>query len=157
MSMNSEEVKKEKTPAGISRVVIRFKIHWHVVFTHFPVSIFMVSFGFMTLHLITQASCFELASYLSLIGGAVVMVPTTLTGWYTWKNRYTGLKSRIFSNKIRISFAMIGISFALAAYRGIGTMEFVSFEQHAIYFTGVTLLLLGAVAEGYYGGRLNHR
>jgi len=110
----------------------------------------------MLLHLIWGVSCFELASYLTLIAGAVAMVPTTLTGWHEWKSEYKGFKSRLFLNKIRISFVMIGFSFALVAYRSIFLTGFDSVEQHAIYFTGVTLLLLGALAEGYFGGQLKH-
>jgi hypothetical protein len=29
--------------------------------------------------------------------------------------------------------------------------------EHWIYLAGNTLLILGTLAEGYYGGRLNHR
>ena len=46
-------------PAG--RPVIRYKLHWHIVFTHFPVSFFVGGFGLMVLHLITHSACFELA------------------------------------------------------------------------------------------------
>jgi hypothetical protein len=131
-----------------------------VVFTHFPVSFFVVSLGFMILHLFTRASCLELAAYLTLIGGAVVMVPTSLTGWFTWKGRYKGLRGKIFINKIRISFIMIGISFFLVIYRTLFNIEFLDVLHnawHALYFTGAVLLVVGAIAEGYYGGRLNHR
>jgi uncharacterized membrane protein len=142
------------------RSIIKYKLHWHVVFTHFPVSFFIGSFGFMILHLFTHTSCFELAAYIGLIVGAVAMIPTTLTGWFTWKGRYKGLKSKLFLNKIRISYAMIAISFAVVIYRSIFQFESLDIAHnlwHAIYFTGVVLLAIGAFAEGYYGGRLNHR
>jgi hypothetical protein len=42
----------------------------------------------MVVHLVSGLACFDLASYLTLIGGAVAMVPTTLTGWREWKTRY---------------------------------------------------------------------
>lgn len=146
--------------SGAGRAVVRFKIHWHVVFTHFPVSFFLAAFGFMVLHLFTQTSCFELANYVALFAGAVAMVPTTLTGWFAWKRRYKGLRSGIFLNKIRISYAMIGVSFALVAYRSIVIIQFADILHnlwHALYFAGVVMLMLGAAAEGYYGGRLHHR
>jgi uncharacterized membrane protein len=145
---------------GTGRSIIKYKLHWHVVFTHFPVSFFVGSFGFMVLHLFTQTSCFELAAYVGLITGAVMMIPTTLTGWFTWKGRYKGLKSKLFTNKIRISFAMIAISFLLVIYRTVFEFEYLDIEHnlwHATYFIGVTLLMVLAIAEGYYGGRLNHR
>jgi uncharacterized membrane protein len=140
--------------------VTKYKVHWHVLFTHFPVAFFMGSMGFMLLHVFTHTSCFELAGYVVLIAGAVSMVPTTLTGWYTWKGRYQGLKGKLFLTKIRISFAMLTISFALVIYRAISQFVFLDIAHnvwHALYFTGVILLTVGSVAEGYYGGRLNHR
>ncbi len=142
------------------KATAKYKLHWHVVFTHFPVSFFVVSLGFMILHLFTRTSCFELAAYLTLIGGAVVMVPTALTGWFTWKGRYKGLRGKIFINKIRISLIMIGISFFLVIYRTVFKIELLDILHnvwHAVYFIGVVLLVVGAIVEGYYGGRLNHR
>lgn len=146
------------TPSG--RPVLKFRIHWHVLLIHFPISFFVVSFGFMLLHLFTFTPCFEMASTVTLIAGAVMMVPATLTGWYTWKSRYRGVRGMLFQRKIPISFAMIAISIILATWR---TVSFGIFEDilhpiwHGVYFGGTTLLLLGAMAEGYYGGRLNHR
>ncbi len=55
---------------------------------------------------------------------------------------------------------MIVISFFLVIYRTIFEFQFVDILHniwHSIYFIGVLFLLFGAVAEGYYGGRLNHR
>ena len=88
------------------------------------------------------------------------MVPTTLTGWFTWKGRYKGLRSTLFRNKIRISYAMLGISLLLVIYHTVLTVESLNIMGtiwHTIYFIGTVLLVVGAMAEGYYGGRLNHR
>jgi uncharacterized membrane protein len=153
-SVNTED---KKPQLSTSRLRLGFRIHWHVILTHFPISIFAVSFGFMLLHLITGASCFELASYLTLIAGAAAMIPTTLTGWREWKTRYQGYKSRLFQNKIRISFAMIGISIALTIYRSFFLVQFDNVVQHIVYFTCILFLLVGALAEGFYGGQLSHR
>jgi hypothetical protein len=116
----------------------------------------MVSAGFMVAHLFTRTSCFETASYTTLIAGAAVMWPTTLTGWFTWKNRYKGAHTKVFLHKIRISFAMMGLSTLLAIWHGLFPAE-VHSAWHYVYFTGFISLFVGAMAEGYYGGRLNHR
>ena len=137
-----------------------YKWHWHVLLVHFPTASFIGSFAFMVMHLITQTSCFELSAYVTLFAGAAVMIPTTVSGWITWKKKYQGVKGKIFLSKIRISFAMIAISIALVIYRSIFIIEhlnILSNLRHFLYFLGATLLFLGAVAEGYYGGRLNHR
>lgn len=142
------------------QAVLHYKLHWHILFTHFPVSFFFASFGFIILHLITGKSCFEVSGFIGLIAGAAVLVPTTISGWTTWRGRYKGLKSRLFNNKIKISYTMIGVSFALVIYRSlyyIDHLDLVHNIWHIIYFVGITLLVIGAIAEGYYGGRLNHR
>jgi uncharacterized membrane protein len=134
----------------------KFRMHWHVVFTHFPISFFMVSAGFMVAHLFTHTSCFETASYVTLVAGAAVMWPTTLTGWFTWRSKYKGARTRIFRNKIWISAGMVALSTILAIWHGLFPAEAHTI-WHYLYFTGFVLLFFGAVAEGYFGGRLNHR
>jgi hypothetical protein len=141
---------------GRRAVLLKYKIHWHVVFTHFPISFFVLSFGFMVLHLATWKACFELAAYIGLIAGAGVMLPTTLSGWLTWKGRYKGMKGRMFIYKIRIAFAMIALSVLLVAARSAFPRALHE-EWLWLYALGTLLLMTGAIAEGYYGGRLNHR
>jgi uncharacterized membrane protein len=148
------------TETSAGKATLHYKLHWHILFTHFPVSFFLGSFGFILLHLITGTSCFELAGFVSLIVGAAFVVPTTVSGWTTWKGRYKGFKSKLFLNKIRISFAMVGISFAMVIFRSIYIIDSLDLAHniwHVIYFIGITLLMIGSIAEGYYGGRLNHR
>ena len=149
-----------ETASTTEKSVTKYKLHLHVLFTHFPAAFFIGSFGFMLLHIFTHTACFELAAYVGLIAGAVAMVPTTVTGWYTWKGRYKGLKGTLFLSKIRISLVMLTISFALVIYRAINQIVFLDIAHniwHALYFIGVILLTAGSIAEGYYGGRLNHR
>ncbi len=144
------------SPALWNSLVKRFNLHWHVVFTHFPISFFMVSAGFMLLHIFTMTDCFELAAFISLIAGAAVMIPTTLTGWWTWRNKYKSAKIKLFQYKINISFAMIGLSVLLIALRFL-LMGISHLLWHITFGIGFVFLFVGAMTEGYYGGRLNHR
>jgi uncharacterized membrane protein len=136
--------------------ILKYKIHWHVALAHFPISFFSMSFGFMVLHLSTRKECYESAAFLSLAAGAVIMLPAMLTGWLTWKGRYKGMRGRTFIYKIRIAFAMLAGGTALAILRALlqGRLHTIWL---AAYTAGILLLSLGAIAEGYYGGRLNHR
>jgi len=113
----------------VGQAKYKYKWHWHILFVHFPISAFLGSFGFMVLHLITQTDCFELSTFVALILGAVVMIPTTVTGWTTWKKSYKGYRSKIFLSKIRISFAMIAISVALVLYRAIFVTEVIDLHH----------------------------
>lgn len=148
------------TTTGQEKTKLKYKLHWHVYFVHFPISFFIGSFSLVLIHIVNLSDCFETAGFIALAAGTAVMVPTTITGWVTWKRRYKGLKSQLFMTKIRISFAMIGISLAMVIFRILYYGLNLNVTQnvwHAIFFSGTTLLLMGAVTEGYYGGRLNHR
>jgi len=136
-----------------------YKIHWHVLLTHFPVSFFGVAFGFQVLHLFVAPACFELATNVSLILATVSMIPVTATGWFAWKNKYKGAKIKLFQRKIFIAFAMLAISVILTVWRvTLGILEEVpESPSHWIFMAGNMLLIIGAVAEGYFGGRLNHK
>jgi len=127
-----------------------------VILTHFPVSFFAVSFGFMVLHLITWAKCYEWAAYVSLLAGMGSMWPTTLSGWFVWKDRYKGARGKVFLNKIKIAYGMIAISTGLVIWRTVFP-HWLHTYWLGLYFICVGLLLLGAMAEGFFGGRLNHR
>jgi nicotinamide riboside transporter PnuC len=101
-----------------------------------------------------------LAGNITLIAGAVVMIPTTLTGWFTWKSRYKGAKVPLFKRKISIAFGMMVYSIALIVWRLVFyniTSDLPNNLAHWFYLIALGLLPLGAALEGYYGGKLNHR
>jgi len=130
-----------------------------VLLVHFPISFFIGAFGLMTLHLITRNSCFSQAAYIALISGALVMIPTTITGWSTWKSRYQGIRGKLFARKIWIAYSMLGISIILVIYQTLFPVEFMSVKsmvEHIYYFVGVTLLLVESIVEGYNVGRFKH-
>jgi len=141
------------------RVRFQFKIHWHVVFTHFPVSLFVMAVLFKLLHFIVQQECFEVAADVTLVVGVAALVPTLITGWTTWKGRYKGAAVLLFRRKIVIGFVMLGIGMILAVWRLVaGTVSLTShLDQHIGFFSGLVLLMIGSFFEGYYGNRLNHR
>jgi len=142
------------TPPG--RVNLLYRVHWHVVVTHFPLSFFLASGLFMFLHLFGESACFELASTVCLAIGAAATPFAIATGWATWKARYRGARTPLFDKKIVVSFAMLALSVALLAWRLFLHPEF-HFEWHAVYALALFALLGGAAAEGMLGGRLNHR
>jgi uncharacterized membrane protein len=139
-----------------SRMVAKHNIHWHVILTHFPISFFTASAGFIALHLITKTECFELAGYLCLLAGVIMTIPTTITGWSTWKSKYKGARTKIFTNKIIMSYFIITVGILLILFRAY----FVEGEHtlwHFLFSVGFVALFSASMMEGYYGGRLNHR
>jgi uncharacterized membrane protein len=138
---------------------MRYKLHWHVFLTHFPIALFGVAFLFQVLHLLWSPECFELSTNVALAAGAISMVPTTLTGWRTWKRSYEGALVPLFRRKITIAVLLLGTSMSLAIWRiGFpGMFPDVSYGlTHWLYLAGNTILIAGAAAEGFYGGQLNH-
>ena len=136
------------------------RFHWHVFLTHFPISMFAGAFGFQILHLFLAPACFELATNVALMGGTAMLLPTAATGWAEWKTHYHGAKGLIFKRKITTAFVMAALSLPLVVWRiaALGLFEEArESPAHWIFLAGNTFLILGAVIEGYYGGRLNHR
>ena len=161
---NDEIADKQGIPArqhakgqyGRSRPLPVYGIHWHVLTTHFPISFFMISAIFMVLHLFTDTPCYERAAFLCLTAGAIVTVPTTATGWITWKRKYKGARTGIFQKKMRLSVIIIVLSFSLVLWRGLFPAV-AHTVWHYVYSLGVALLFVCVALEGFYGGRLNHR
>ena len=139
-----------------SRVALAYRVHWHVVFTHFPLSSFLAASLFMLLHVITDNNCYELASAICLELGVAAMPFTLLSGWLTWKKRFKGAATKTFLYKVWIGFAMLALSALLLFWRLAVVDPYADVAWHVAFAAGVFLLLLGAGAEGYYGGRLNH-
>ncbi len=155
---NLDEPVNTAPPPSVA--LARRKTHWHVLFTHFPISLFGTAFGFQVLHLVTTPTCFELATNVTLLGGTALLVPTIWTGWSEWKGRYHGAKGLIFKRKITMALVMAALSLPLVLWRiiALGLFEEVPRSpEHWIYLAGNTILIMGAILEGYYGGRLTHR
>ena len=150
----------ENKPAPVKSkglLTLVYEQHWHVELTHFPVSFFVGSALFMVLHFASYSNrdAYELASFVLLIAGMVVMWPTTITGWNTWKNRYHGAHAKIFLYKIRTSFGMIALSVLLVVWR-VALPPPKDTAWFFAYAAGIFLLFIGTIIEGFYGGRLNH-
>ncbi len=89
-----------------------------------------------------------------------MLFPAIATGWWEWKIHYHGVKGLIFKRKIVTAFGMAALSVPLTVWRiaALGIFqEAHKSPEHWIYLAGNTLLILGAVLEGFHGGRLNHK
>jgi len=137
-------------------ILLRYKIHWHLLVTHFPISFFTASAGFMAAHVFTANECFEQASFLTLVAAGIALVPATLTGWYTWKKDYKGIRGKIFVCKTRISYGMLALTAILVSLRNVFLPGHHSI-WHCVYAVGFLSLFVASIAEGFYGGRLHHR
>jgi uncharacterized membrane protein len=139
---------------------INYKIGWHLILVHFPISLYGVGFLFQILHKIFSPDAFTLATSVVILCGSIVMIPTTISGWFTWKRKYKGANTFLFRRKIITSFVMLWISVILTTWRFLAYNIFLNEpDPYAdwIFMFGTFLLISGSVLEGYYGGRLTHR
>lgn len=137
----------------------RRSLHWHVMFTHFPVSTAAGALLFMGLHVLTGSACYVLASYVTVVSAAIVIPGTTATGWWTWRLRYRGTRRGLFLVKVWTSAAMVPVGIALALYQTLHPFARLDVSHdvgHALYFAGLVVLLAGSVIEGYWGGKIHH-
>ena len=136
-----------------------YKFHWHIMFTHFPVPLLMVAFGFQALDIILNTGGFDVSTDIVFVAAVLMLFPAAFTGWRTWKTSYKGAKIMLFQRKIAAAWAMFAIGIPAAIWRvwlernGIED----TFWIDAVYFLSIALLVAGAIVEGYYGGRLSHR
>ena len=143
-------------------ITFRYRIHWHVWITHFPISFYIASFIFQVLHLFPHplSRTFEIATNVMLIAGTVTLIPAVWTGWVTWKRRYAGIRATQFQRKIVISFIMLALAIALTVWRTgyLDVFEDVPYgPDHWVYLAGVFFLVIGTILEGFYGIRLTHK
>ena len=153
------EAESARQAASGERPIRSGRVHWHVALTHFPISLFGTAFLFQVLHLFMFQTDFELAATVCILAGTAAMVPAIISGWITWKRHYHGAKARLFRRKIATAFAMLGVSAPLAIWRVV--LYYLGRQadgvDHYLFFIFTTLLIAGAVAEGYLGGRLSHK
>jgi len=150
----------ETAPPSIMKSAARHRVHWHIFLTHGPISLFGVCAAFQVLHLFLVPACLEIASNICLLGATLVLVPTTLTGWTTWKKQYKGFRSPVFLRKRTVSFLMLGLSIPLTIWRVFFLRIFENAPwspAHWIYLSGTVLLIIGAILEGYFGATLHHQ
>jgi hypothetical protein len=142
------------------RALPKYKIHWHVVLIHLPISFFLATALFAFLYLIIPHPCFDLALLISLTIGLIGLVPVIITGWFTWKGKYKGFRGLLFNRKILTAFIMLVISLTLLVIHLLSNLLFHfggNIIWRTVYFIAVMLLAFGAGIEGFYGGRLNHK
>jgi len=154
----SEATRQRRGHAG-NRPPEMTRVHWHVAFTHFPISLFGTAFLFQVLHLFMFQKPFEVSTTVCILAGAASMMPATVSGWLTWRRHYHAAPTRLFRRKIALAASMLVVSVPLAVWRV--TLYYLGKEadliDHYVFFSLCTFLIAAAIAEGYYGGRLSHK
>lgn len=143
-------------------LTFKYRIHWHVWLIHFPISLFLAAFIFQILHLVSHrlSGAFEVSGNIMLIAATILLIPATWTGWFTWHRQYNGVQSTIFIRKSLTAYAMLAFSIAITVWRAVFLPAFEDIPfglAHWFYLFATILLMFGAILEGFYGIRLNHK
>jgi hypothetical protein len=113
---------------------------------------------FQILHFFMFTESFELATTACVLAGAASLLPATISGWVTWKRYYHGSRARIFRRKILVAILMLAVSIPEATWRVAAySLGYAATGiAHFTFFGATTILIAGAVIEGYLGGQLAH-
>lgn len=129
--------------------------HIHPITAHFPIVLALLAPLFAFLYLITSNINFEISSFYMFYLGFFSTPAVILSGLFSWKLTYGGIRSSIFVRKIVFSAILMTIfTICLALrllYPDILTMkDSISY----IYLSLLTSLAPIVTILGYYGGKI---
>jgi uncharacterized membrane protein len=110
---------------------------------------------FLLLAIVFGIAGFEQAAFYNLVFVLLTMPVVLLTGYTEWRNRYKGLKSKIFITKISASIVVTSILLVMVIWR-FADPQITESANRWIYLL-LGLVMVGAVGlAGHLGGTLVH-
>jgi len=106
------------------------------------------------LWLITKDKSFETASFYALIMGTAAVIPTALSGLFSWYINYEKTLTKIFKNKIIYSIVLIIITCGISLIRLIKGVDLYETFYCYVYVTGYFLSIPVMTFVAYNGGRI---
>ncbi|MCJ7664192.1 MAG: hypothetical protein MUO24_08100 [Desulfobacterales bacterium] len=127
----------------------------HPIAVHFTNALFPVSFFFLLLYLLLHQDSFR-QTYFYILALATISSPFSyLTGIADWKRRYKGVKTSLFSKKIRFGIGLMVVGALCTAWYWFypGVLDGAGVKM--VFFLVLNLATLPfAVALGHLGGKL---
>ncbi len=140
-------------PSGIAALVLKF--HLHPIMAHTPNGVLPMALIFLFLGSVFGIAGFEMASFFSFVFVLLSMPLVILTGYLEWKNRYKGIKTKIFGVKIGASIVVLTTLTAMVIWRIVDPIVAASASRWIYLLVG--LVMVGAVGlAGHMGGKLVH-
>ena len=127
----------------------------HSIIVHFPIAFSTTVSLFSILYLLTGEASFELASYYILTLGLLASPFCGLSGVFSWKMKYMGVRNNAFSRKIWLTVALMGVTIMCFVWRFYDPTVLVG-ETNMSYVYLVMQMGMALIAAilGHTGGKI---
>lgn len=127
----------------------------HSIIVHFPIAFSTTVLLFSILYLLTGEASFELASYYILTLGLLASPFCGLSGVFSWKMKYRGVRNKAFSRKIWLTVALMGVTIVCFVWRFFDPTVLVG-ETNVSYVYLVMQMGMALIAAilGHTGGKI---
>jgi predicted heme/steroid binding protein/uncharacterized membrane protein len=127
----------------------------HSIIVHFPIAFSTTVSLFSILYLLTGEASFELASYYVLTLGLLASPFCGLSGVFSWKMKYRGVRTNAFSRKIWLTVALMGVTAVCFVWRFLDPAVLVGETSMSyVYLVMQIGMALTAAALGHTGGKI---
>jgi predicted heme/steroid binding protein/uncharacterized membrane protein len=148
-------VLEEEGPASKTLEQRIAALYPHPIVVHFPIAFSTTVSLFSVLYLLTGEASFELASYYILTLGLLASPFCGLTGAFSWKVNYRGVRTEAFSRKIRFTLALMAVTLVCFIWRTLDPAVLLAKTGMTFIYLAlqVSLALIAAVL-GHTGGKI---
>jgi len=151
-SKEGENLEENRVSKAIQFVL---ENHLHPISVHSPNGIIPMAVIFLVPAVLLNSLSFASAAYYSLLFVLLAMPPVMITGYITWKNKYKGARTTLFTMKIGAACVATVTLLALVVWKTIQPDVLNNASPGRWPFLLVSLLLLASVGlAGHLGGNL---
>lgn len=148
-----ELIKNETTPKTLAQRVA--SLYPHPIIVHFPIAFSTVVSFFSFLYLLTGETSFELTSFYILTLGLLVSPLCGLSGAFSWKINYGGIRSQDFSRKIMFTLALVSLTSVCFVWRFMDPTVLIEKTSMSNLYLALQIgLALIAAVLGHTGGKI---
>lgn len=148
-----ELIREDTAPKTLAQRVA--DLYPHPIIVHFPIAFSTTVPLLSLLYLLTGEISFELASFYILTLGLLASPFCGLSGAFSWKINYKGIRSRDFSRKIQFTIAFVVLASVCFVWRFLDPTVLVDYTGLSyLYFAFQIGLALFAGILGHTGGKI---
>jgi predicted heme/steroid binding protein/uncharacterized membrane protein len=148
-----ELIREDAAPKTLAQRVAG--LYPHPIIVHFPIAFSTTVPLLSLLYLLTGEPSFELASFYILTLGLLVSPLCGLSGAFSWKINYGGIRSRDFSLKIRFALVLVVLTSACFVWRLVEPNVLVEKTGMSYLYLAFQIgLALVAAVLGHTGGKI---
>ena len=148
-----ELASEEQAPETLAQRIA--DLYPHSIIVHFPIAFSTTVSLFSILYLLTGEASFELASYYILTLGLLASPFCGLSGVFSWKMKYRGVRNNAFSRKIWLTVALMGVTIVCFIWRFYDPTVLVGETNMSYVYLAMQIgMALIAAILGHTGGKI---